>query len=180
MEVNKHFLSVHHGSITLFHFFFVWVVLKTRTRIFNTIGLDSVCLYLSHHSQSSSVERQCDRRDGAVLFTGNVGAVVVFSRVVSVVVAMLMRIFVTPFAVFDHRCSCRGGIFQCVDVVLYSSRPPRRLFCVVEIPQNTWQKPPSCHFAFEFLLVKNCPSTKLKIRRFHYRGTQSQLSESNL
>jgi hypothetical protein len=40
MEVNKHFLSVHHGRITLFHFF-VWVMLKTRTRIFYTIGLDS-------------------------------------------------------------------------------------------------------------------------------------------
>ena len=29
--------------------------------------------------------------------------------------------------------------------------------------QNSQRTPTSRHFAFEFLLVKNCPSTKLKI-----------------
>jgi len=68
--------------------------------------------------------------------------------------------------VFLPMCRCTRPLFV-----------PLSLHCIVEIPQNTRQKPPSRHFAFEFLLVKNCPSTKLKIRQFH--RCQSQLSEFN-
>jgi hypothetical protein len=65
-------------------------------------GIVSIAFVPLFIASFAVVERRGDRRDGAVLFTGNVGAVVVFLRVVSVVVAMLMRIFVTPFAVFAN------------------------------------------------------------------------------